>query len=142
VEILKTLRSAFSVLLRCLCLLPCLLVTGCGTVGRSQMAQLQNENDRLLAEYRAQRDESTRLKESLAVAQARLAESEKLLARQNPIPSSRLSRLNDPTFGVANSTPNAVLPGANRSGLMDASPPGSSPSESPKALQWRPMANR
>ena len=96
----KSSRAVTLLLFACLA-----IVAGCGS-NTQRLQQLQNENDRLLSEYRAQRDQLTQLNERLAVAQSRLAESEKLLARQSPLPTSRLSRLNNepvslPQFGRA-----------------------------------------
>jgi hypothetical protein len=115
------------------------ITVGCGS-GNQRLQQLQNENDRLLSEYRAQRDQVTQLNEKLAVAQNRLAESEKLLARQSPMPSSRLSRLNDPgsltstgprTTGLASGTPTTgtAKPGASTETGANSS----------TELHWRPM---
>ncbi len=121
------------------------ITTGCGS-SNQRLTQLQNENDRLLTEYRAQRDQVTQLNEKLAVAQNRLAESEKLLARQSPMPSSRLSRLNDPS-----SLPSSVAFGAPSRGNGLGSTAGSAISKNATAgnsgenassatdLYWRPM---
>jgi hypothetical protein len=131
----------------CLALLA--IAGGCGS-NNQRLTQLQNENDRLLAEYRAQRSQVTQLNEKLALAQNRLAESEKLLARQSPLPASRLSRLNDPsslsttpTFG---STSRGAVSGSSPAGLgstASASKPNTAGSESNASaasdLYWRPM---
>lgn len=113
------------------------ITSGCGS-NNQRLTQLQNENDRLLNEYRAQRDQVAQLNEKLALAQNRLAESEKLLARQSPSPSTRLSRLNDPTslpttptFGSANrGTATGSASGAGAGGLgsmTSANRPSSKP---------------
>lgn len=130
-------RSRMQSWLLCIGIWPWLFVTGCGTVGNSQIAQLQNENDRLLAEFRAQRDEATRLRENLAVAQARLAESEKLLARQNPLPASRMSRLNEPLAPTNRSLPEATR--SNSSGIANSP---NLPGNPETTLQWRPMVGK
>jgi len=141
------------------------ITSGCGS-NNQRLTQLQNENDRLLSEYRAQRDQVAQLNEKLALAQNRLAESEKLLARQSPLPSSRLSRLNDPnslpttpTFGstshgTALGTASASTSVAGAAGLGSTTaasrpsgkPNGGAPESSAPAnassaadLYWRPM---
>ena len=128
------------------------IATGCGS-GSQRLTQLQNENDRLMSEYRAQRDQVTQLNEKLAVVQNRLAESEKLLARQSPMPSSRLSRLNDPgslpssvpSFGAqSRGTPTGSTAGGSANGAVNAKPnnTGGNPSDNSKSaseLYWRPM---
>ena len=128
------------------------LTSGCGS-NNQRLTQLQNENDRLLNEFRAQRDQVTQLNEKLALAQNRLAESEKLLARQSPVPSSRLSRLNDPsslpsspTFGSPSRRTTSSSSTAAAGGASSANKPTSSPeansttnSASNSDLYWRPM---
>ena len=128
------------------------IATGCGS-GSQRLTQLQNENDRLMSEYRAQRDQVTQLNEKLAVVQNRLAESEKLLARQSPMPSSRLSRLNDPSslassvpsFGAqSRGTPTGSTAGGLATGTANTKPnnTGGNPSDNAKSaseLYWRPM---
>lgn len=126
-----------------------LFTTGCGS-NNQRLTQLQNENDRLLSEYRAQRDQVTQLNEKLAVAQNRLAESEKLLARQSPMPASRLSRLNDPS-GLNSSAPtfgSHSQGAASSSSAGSASKPSTGANSDPNVgtdtsaasdLYWRPM---
>lgn len=126
------------------------MMNGCGS-NNQRLTQLQNENDRLLNEYRAQRDQVAQLNEKLAVAQNRLAESEKLLARQSPMPSSRVSRLNDPsslpsgpTFGAQGrgAGASAVAAGTSGQGVSNqanGSPNSGSNASSPSDLYWRPM---
>ncbi len=116
---------------------------GCGS-NNQRLQQLQNENDRLLSEYRAQRDQVTQLNERLVDSQSRLAESEKLLARQSPLPSSRLSRLNNepysvPQFGQAKDrSTNSASPTRPDT---SANSPNENPANSDVAseLYWRPM---
>ena len=120
------------------------VIGGCGSGGQ-RLQQLQNENDRLLSEYRAQRDQVAQLNEKLAVAQNRLAESEKLLARQSSLPSSRLSRLNDPnslsTTGPRQSGPPSGSPtaGASAGGSANSQSNSSANVSSASELYWRPM---
>lgn len=119
---------------------------GCGTSGQ-QLTQLRNENDRLLNEYRAQRDQVAQLNEKLAVTQARLAESEKLLARQSPpTPSTRVSRLNEPgslpssapSFGSL-SRGTAVRPNNGGTESSAAAKNPVEPSIPAAELNWRPI---
>lgn len=57
--------------------------SGCNTFGNGKLLQeLRNENERLLAEFRAERERREQLGKALQVAESRLSESEKLLARQ------------------------------------------------------------
>ena len=127
------------------------ITLGCGS-GSQRLTQLQNENDRLMSEYRAQRDQVTQLNEKLVVVQNRLAESEKLLARQSPMPSSRLSRLSDPgslpasvpSFGAqSQGTPFGLTAGGSASATANNKPnTGGNPSvnsNSAPELYWRPM---
>ena len=134
------------------CLTTLLAITcGCGS-NSQRLTQLQNENDRLLSEYRAQRDQVTQLNEKLAIAQNRLSESEKLLARQSPMPSSRLSRLNDPG-SLPSSVPSFGAPlrgttlgstAAGTAAISASNKPNSggtsgSNASSASDLYWRPM---
>jgi len=127
------------------------ITTGCGSSSQ-RLTQLQNENDRLLSEYRAQRDQVTQANEKLAVLQNRLAESEKLLARQSPMPASRMSRLNDPgslpssvpTFGTqshgtASGSIAAGAAGVGASNKPNGSGDTGSNASSASELSWRPM---
>ncbi len=127
-------------------------VNGCGS-NNQRLTQLQNENDRLLSEYRAQRDQLTLLNEKLAVAQNRLAESEKLLARQTTMPSTRLSRLNDPAsmpsagpaFGSQSKGSSSAPSGsvgnsaAGPSGKPTSASSANGDPSSASELYWRPM---
>ena len=127
------------------------ITLGCGS-GSQRLTQLQNENDRLMSEYRAQRDQVSQLNEKLAISQNRLAESEKLLARQSPMPSSRLSRLNDssslpasvPSFGAQSlGKPSGIAAGGSAKSAADSrASSGGNPSvnsNSASELYWRPM---
>lgn len=70
-------------------------LTGCGMFGGpAQLKQLQAENDKLVSEYRAQRDKVAKLQETNVALEQRVAEAEKLLARSGyNSPSSRLSQV-------------------------------------------------
>ncbi len=124
-------------------LLAILLVAGASgcSSNTQRVQQLQSENDRLLSEYRAQRDQVNQLNERLATLQSRLAESEKLLARQSPMPSSRLSRLNsDPTSLPGFTSTKDRAPSSSTTTKSNAGG-NSSPSDKDSAseLYWRPM---
>ncbi len=114
--------------------------SGCSS-NTQRIQQLQSENDRLLSEYRAQRDQVNQLNERLTTLQSRLAESEKLLARQSPLPSSRLSRLNsDPTSLPGFTSTKDRAPISNTT--AKSNPAGSSSAsdkDSASELYWRPM---
>ena len=143
-------RRPAGVLLLCLCsLMP--WATGCGLFGGGQqLKQLQNENDRLLAEYRAQRERLTQLQETNAALEARVGEAERLLAQRGQgLPSSRISRaqprpsgLNPPGNGTAAPSippyvPPSVpsLPGSTgQGGTSDASTGGDG-----GQAKWRPV---
>ncbi len=103
-----------SVGLRLALVLACLSASlGCNSFGNGKLVkQLQLENERLLGEFRAERqrrEESERLNSTL---EARLSESEKLLARQTQgtIPnrlSSLPSNSGQRTRPMASSEPNS-----------------------------------
>ncbi|MGN6136457.1 MAG: hypothetical protein ACTHOU_18395, partial [Aureliella sp.] len=92
IGILLVRQPAVLTLLSLCWLMPC--GVGCGLLGGGQqLKQLQLENDRLLAEYRAQRDRLTKLQETNADLEARVGEAEKLLAQSGiGLPSSRISQ--------------------------------------------------
>jgi hypothetical protein len=88
-------RPCPAVLHLLLCLLACAAISGCNSLGNAKLVQeLRNENERLLAEFRAERDKREKLERDKALVENRLAESEKLLARSysGSLPS-RLSSL-------------------------------------------------
>ncbi len=125
-----------------------LALTGCGTFGSSKVVQqLQNENERLVAEFRAQRDQNVQLSQRLNDAQARLAESEKMLARLTPLsPGQRLSRLgsdNSTNFqnsGLARPTQNGDRTNAASAPATSSVPDKNSAlTKSDIDFQWRPM---
>ncbi len=102
-------------------------LTGCGMFGSpTQLKQLQAENDKLVSEYRAQRDKAAKLQEANVALEQRVAEAEKLLARSGyNNPASRLSQ----------------APGRGSSALSGAPPytppAGSEPTDGQPA--WRPL---
>ncbi|MBX3422892.1 MAG: hypothetical protein KF752_15165 [Pirellulaceae bacterium] len=71
--------------------------TGCNVfTGKKQLQQLETENNRLLSEYRAERQRRETAERTAQQLEVRLAESEKLLARQiQDSATSRLSSLPD-----------------------------------------------
>jgi hypothetical protein len=80
---------------------------GCNAFGlRNQLKQLEVENNRLLSEFRAERQRREAAERTAEQLELRLAESEKLLARQNQqAAGGRLSSL-------PNNLGGAELPGA------------------------------
>ncbi|MFO1063408.1 MAG: hypothetical protein U0892_06035 [Pirellulales bacterium] len=126
---------------------------GCNMFGGKQVQELRLENDRLLSEYRSQRDKLAALQETNAALESRLSESEKLLAKLGqPLPATRLSQADTGMRSAANplgslstygssrnsgtgSMGNASLGGAN--GSYAPAQPGTSVDSN--GLQWRPM---
>ena len=84
------------------------VLTGCNSFGNSRLVkELQSENDRLLSEFRGQRDRAAELEKANHLQAARLAESEKLLARLSQGGGAgRLSSL--PQIGGASPRSNAA----------------------------------
>lgn len=135
-----------------------LTLSGCNSFGNSRLVkELQSENERLLGEFRGQRDRATELEKANRQQAERLAESEKLLARLSQGTSAgRLSSLpqtNLPAVGP-NGSPSSF--GANLSGNALKSPPSpsasglsapansapsTSSSTSPSELRWQPRYN-
>jgi hypothetical protein len=69
-------------------------LSGCNTFANGKLVQqLQNENNRLLTEFRAERQRREEMERVNATLEARLSESEKLLARQLGDSPGRLSSL-------------------------------------------------
>ena len=128
--------------LLCLCwLTPC--VSGCGLFSSGQqLKQLQSENDRLLAEYRAQRERVSKLQETNAALEARVGEAERLLAQSGTrLPESRISRVPPRA-----SSGDAVKPSAAASGSAPPyipptvpSLPGAVTDQTEAPIKWRPM---
>jgi hypothetical protein len=68
-----------------LCVCAGLMVTaaGCNSLGNAKIVkQLQTDNERLLSEFRAEKARRERAEQRVASVELKLAESEKLLARQ------------------------------------------------------------
>jgi hypothetical protein len=127
-----------------------LVATGCGMLGgNQQVKQLQLDNDRLLSEYRAQRDRLAALQETNAALEARLNESEKLLARLGQaVPAERISRAdlpprssNSPGTLATGSSSRSPMSGSNasRGSVPDGGGSGGSAPGTEDSLQWRPM---
>ncbi len=92
---------------------------GCNSIGAGkQMKQLEMENNRLLSEFRAERQRRESAERTAQQLELRLAESEKMLARQlqNGSSPSRLSSLPGgpgslSSFGSPDSS--SISPGAS-----------------------------
>lgn len=131
-----------------MCLLAC--SSGCGLFSSGQqLKQLQMENDRLLSEYRSQRERVASLQETNAALEARVGEAERLLAQVGKtLPSSRISRAPQRGNGAA---PSSNPPASPPSGAAPQSAPPYVPPTVPSlpgpanagatgdAVQWRPM---
>ena len=100
--------------------------------GVAQLKQLQAENDKLVNEYRAQRDKVAKLQETNVALEQRVAEAEKLLARSgHNLPSTRLSQIPGRTSSALPSTLPATAP--------PYVPPQSGGATMPEGdLKWRP----
>ncbi|MFN3191519.1 MAG: hypothetical protein ACE361_13505 [Aureliella sp.] len=92
-------------------LLPATL--GCSTFGLGNgrlVKELQSENERLLGEFRAERNRRESTEKSLRVMERRLAESEKLLARQFGAGQGRLSQVSTLRAQSPYAPPQSALP--------------------------------
>lgn len=102
--------------------------------GASQLKQLQAENDKLVTEYRAQRDKVAKLQETNVALEQRVAEAEKLLARSgHNLPSSRLSQVPNRS-SASGAAPPYVPPTAN--------PAPGGPADSEVSPEWRPTRRK
>lgn len=112
------------------------VIGGCNSLGNSRLVkELQTENERLLSEFRGQRDRAAELEKANQLQAERLAESEKLLARLSQgIGSGRLSSLPPAAGG---SSP-ASLPANTSAGSPNAALPPSTPGTSADELRWQP----
>ncbi|MCA9192877.1 MAG: hypothetical protein KDB03_13970 [Planctomycetales bacterium] len=112
------------------------LLSGCSSFGQGKMLkQLQTENERLLSEFRQQRDQLGVLKQQNQLLASRLEESEKLLARQATTESGdRLSRLNNPPYY---SSPGGLPTG--QGGLSKNYAPRSPSNSGNSDLRWQPL---
>lgn len=115
--------------------------SGCGMFGgTSQLKQLQAENDKLVTEYRAQRDKVAKLQETNVALEQRVAEAEKLLARSgHNLPSSRLSQVPNRGSTSPGTVPPYVPPTAINSGNDTANANASGSQASP---DWRPTRRK
>lgn len=124
-------------------------LSGCGTFGSGQqLKQLQMENDRLVSEYRAQRERVAALQETNAALEARVGEAERMLAQVGKtLPSSRISRAPQRSSGSASSSSGPNSPAGSGSSTAPPYIPPSVPSlpesgrdnASESEVQWRPM---
>ena len=115
------------------------VLAGCNSFGNSRLVkELQSENDRLLSEFRGQRDRAVELEKANHLQAARLAESEKLLARLSQGGGAgRLSSL--PHVGL--STPATNSPAVGPAGSSLTAPSTLPPSAAPGELRWQPRAH-
>lgn len=110
--------------------------------GSQQVKQLQTENDRLLSEYRAQRERVAALQETNAALEARVGEAERMLAQVGKtLPSSRISRAPQRGSAAASNSPGSTSQSAPP--YVPPSVPSLPESVTDKAsqgeVQWRPM---
>lgn len=95
---------------------------GCNSIGAGkQMKQLEMENNRLLSEFRAERQRRESAERTAQQLELRLAESEKMLARQlqNGSSPSRLSSLPGGPGSLSSfgsSDPSSISSGASGAG--------------------------
>lgn len=89
---------------------------GCNSLGSGKLAeQLRDENQRLVSEFRAQRDANEKLREKNQLLENRVAESEKLLARTLSGAESRISSRPLPTTSSLGSGPESFQPASQAS---------------------------
>lgn len=102
--------------------------SGCNLFGiavTTTVRELRHENERLLTEFRAEKKRREEMENTLRTMEARLAESEKMVAQQHSPSTERFSQLNPLTAqpGVG-----GVLPyGSNSNGRLGTQPYASSP---------------
>lgn len=134
-----------------------LALSGCNSFGNSRLVkELQTENERLLGEFRGQRDRALELEKANRQQAERLAESEKLLARLSQGTSAgRLSSLPQTSLPAVGANGSSTSLGANLSDNTLKSPPlptapglstpanstPSTSSTSPSELRWQPRYN-
>ncbi|QDV27880.1 hypothetical protein [Aureliella helgolandensis] len=109
--------------------------SGCSSLGKGALVkQLQSENDRLLSEFRSQRDRADQLAQSNRMLEERVAQTEKQLALQYQAGGGRLSQLNS---NYVPSLPGSLssFPG-NAYGNSGADGAGATTGSS--GLQWQP----
>jgi hypothetical protein len=131
--------------------------SGCNSFGNTRLVkELQSENERLLSEFRAQRDRASELEKANQLQAERLAESEKLLARLSQgggagrLSSLPFSDLSGTGVGGNSTNPSSQLPGAGSPvGVFSGSPgtagsAGANPgSANPTPdLRWQPRYGR
>jgi hypothetical protein len=126
-------------------------LSGCNSFGNARLVkELQSENERLLSEFRAQRDRAGELEKANQLQAERLAESEKLLARLSQgggagrlssLPFSDLSGAG--VGGSPNQAPggpfNRLGPAAGAAGTAGSTP---SPAAPAADLRWQPRYDR
>jgi molecular chaperone DnaK (HSP70) len=96
-------------------------MVGCNSFGSGKLVQqLQNENERLLTEFRAERERREEAERLNSTLEAKLSESEKLLARQTMGSTpNRVSSLQPALLGASSQLPTTGSSsyGASNSGL-------------------------
>ena len=110
------------------------VASGCNSLGNSRLVkELQTENERLLSEFRGQRDRAAELEKANRLQAERLAESEKMLARLTQgVGSGRLSSL--PPASSSGAAAGSLM--NSTANLPSASPAGSGTSSD--ELRWQP----
>ena len=110
-------------------------IVGCNSFGSGKLVQqLQNENERLLTEFRAERERRESAERLNSTLEAKLSESEKLLARQTlGSTPNRVSSL-QPALGPSSPLPTT---GSNSSGPSNAGQVGTGDSN----ISWQRRVN-
>ncbi|GAB5403459.1 MAG: hypothetical protein Aurels2KO_16900 [Aureliella sp.] len=107
------------------------LFSGCNSLGSGKLAeQLREENERLISEFRAQRDTNEKLRKQNQMLEDRVAESEKLLARTLSKTDSRISSRPLPSTTPGQSSSPLSAPAA--SGIGDTGT---------AKLKWQPSTS-
>ena len=117
--------------------------SGCNAFGLGNgraVQELRTENERLLTEFRAERDRRQEMEKQLRVMENRLAESEKLLARQYSPTDRRLSQLSSlPSTSPsgARAVPNSASPAPFSSDLQGLSGDPGLSADQESGLRWQ-----
>ena len=119
-----------------------LTIPGCNTFGvgaKQQVKELRVENERLLSEFRAQRNQRAKAEEALRKMESRLAESEKMVARYHSPSANRISQRStfqpplDPNLGLwgqSSATPYGSYSPTGQAAFQDQIDPNS-------GLRWQ-----
>lgn len=125
----------------------CLLCTGCYSWSpASQIRQCQMESDRLLAEFRAQKKRADEMEAKYQQSQKQLAQTEKLLARQQNGLGGSSGMLADRSGNSGSSSSLAGRSATSGKDLVNSPPLSpsrssglSSSEDSDRNIQWRPQ---